>query len=139
MPKPATELPNNQVKPDPALESVLGANSLLTISCALSPKPMPANMASLVLYCVVKNYTVINWQSGAVNTRSTDSKGYKKVGPGPTASNTPEQRQIAQLIKENEALTRQLDMANDCLSLLKKKPCRCSIICAVGAMRKDSY
>ncbi len=54
------------------------------------------------------------------------------------ASQTPEQRQIAQLNKENEQLIRQLEMANDCLSL-QKKPYRYSIICAVGAMREYGY
>ncbi len=48
-------------------------------------------------------------------------EGLQKSLPGPGgASNTPEQRQIEQLIKKNEALTRQLDMANDCLALQKK-------------------
>ncbi len=72
-------------------------------------------MSSLVLYCVVKTYTAINWLSGAVNTRSTDSKGDKKAGLVQAALKTSEQRQIAQLSKENEALTRQLEIANDCI------------------------
>jgi len=47
-------------------------------------------------------------------------EGLQKSRPGPASSNTPEQRQIEQLSKENEPLTGQLEMANDCLALQKK-------------------
>jgi len=47
-------------------------------------------------------------------------EGLSKSSPGPVASKTPEQRQNEQLIKENERLTRKLEVANDCLDLQKK-------------------
>ncbi|MBA2347983.1 MAG: transposase, partial [Solirubrobacterales bacterium] len=46
--------------------------------------------------------------------------GLGKSVPGPQASQTPAQRRIEQLEKENRRLNRQLAMANDCLDLQKK-------------------
>ena len=46
--------------------------------------------------------------------------GLSKSAPGPAPSKTPDQRRIEQLEKENNRLTRKLDIANDCLDLQKK-------------------
>ena len=46
--------------------------------------------------------------------------GLSKSAPGPVASRTPEQRRNEQLEKENTRLSRQLEIANDCLDLQKK-------------------
>jgi len=43
-----------------------------------------------------------------------------KSRPGPAPSKTADQRRIDQLEKENQVLTRKLQMAEDCLSLQKK-------------------
>ena len=45
--------------------------------------------------------------------------GLSKSAPGPAPSKTPDQRRIEQLEKENNRLTRKLDIANDCLDLQK--------------------
>lgn len=47
-------------------------------------------------------------------------KGLSKSAPGPVPSKIADQRLIEQLEKENNKLTRQLDMASDCLDLQKK-------------------
>lgn len=47
-------------------------------------------------------------------------EGLGKSSPGPMASQTAEQRQIAQLEKEKGRLIRKLEIANDCLDLQKK-------------------
>ena len=47
-------------------------------------------------------------------------EGLQKSAPGPLASLSAEQREIAQLNKNYKKLARELEIANDCLELQKK-------------------
>jgi len=46
--------------------------------------------------------------------------GLSKSLPGPAPTKTADQKQLDQLLKENNRLKKQLAMANDCLDLQKK-------------------
>ncbi len=120
MPKPVTELPNNQVKPNPSLEkrtrrkfSAEYKLRIITEADACKHGELGALLRRENLY----SNQLAEWRR---EYAEHGFEGLQKSLPGPGASQTPEQRQIAQLNKENEQLTRQLDMANDCLALQKK-------------------
>ena len=46
--------------------------------------------------------------------------GLTKSAPGPAAKNTPEQREIDKLKKENARLAKELEISQECLGLQKK-------------------
>jgi len=120
MPKPPSELPNNEVKPDPTLEKrtrrKFTANYKLRIitegdSCK------HGELGALLRRENLYSNQLAEWRRDYADH---GFEGLQKSVPGPATSKTPEQRQIAQLNKENVKLARQLDMANDCLDLQKK-------------------
>ncbi len=123
MPKPPSELPelpNNQVKPDPTLEKRSWRKftakyklRIITEADACKHGELGALLRRENLY----SNQLAEWRR---EYAKHGFEGLQKSLPGPVASKTPEQCQIEQLSKENEALTRQLEMANDCLTLQKK-------------------
>ena len=120
MPRSASELPNNQVKPDPSLEKRTRRKftadyklRIITEADACKHGELGALLRREKLY----NNQLADWRR---EYAEHGFEGLRKSIPGPAASKTPEQRQIAQLNKENAGLIRQLEMANDCLDLQKK-------------------
>lgn len=120
MPKPESKLPSSQIKPDPALEKRTRRKftadyklRIITEADACKHGELGAILRRENLY----SNQLAEWRR---EYASQGFEGLQKSHPGPAASKTPEQRQIAQLNKENEKLVRQLEIANDCLDLQKK-------------------
>ena len=57
---------------------------------------------------------------------------YGEHGVSGLSKRTPKQRRNEPLRKESSRLKRKLEIANDCLE--SQKPCRCSIVCTMGAI-----
>ena len=120
MPKSTSALPDTQVKPDPSLEK-RGRRKftadyklrIITEADACKHGEIGALLRREKLY----GNQLADWRRGYAE-HGFDGLG--KSVPGPAAAKTPDQRQIAQLSKENKGLIRQLEIANDCLELQKK-------------------
>ena len=120
MPKPASALPDNQVKPDPILEKRTRRKfsadyklRIITEADACKHGELGAILRRENLY----SNQLADWRREYADH---GFEGLQKSIPGPATSKSPEQRQIVQLNKENEKLVRQLEIANDCLDLQKK-------------------
>ncbi len=120
MPQSSTELPDNQVKPNPLLEKRTRRTftadyklRMITEADACKHGELGALLRREKLY----SNQLAEWRR---EYTKHGFNGLQKSQPGPTASQTPDQHQIAQLNKENAELTRQLEIANDCLALQKK-------------------
>ena len=120
MPKPASHLPDTEVKPTPALEKrtrrVFSTEYKLQI---LSEADQCARGELGALLRREKLYSgqLQQWRRDFAE-QGVD--GLSKSAPGPRPLKTAEQRRIEQLEKENAKLTRKLQLANDCLGLQKK-------------------
>ena len=120
MPKPASYLPDTEVKPTPALEKrtrrAFSTEYKLQI---LSEADQCARGELGALLRREKLYSgqLQQWRRDFAE-QGVD--GLSKSAPGPRPLKTAEQRCIEQLEKENAKLTRKLQLANDCLGLQKK-------------------
>ncbi|VAX12126.1 hypothetical protein MNBD_GAMMA24-2835 [hydrothermal vent metagenome] len=120
MPKPASELPENQVTPEPALEKRTRRQftpdyklRIITEADACKHGELGSMLRREKLYSNQLSAWRREYAEHGID-------GLSKSIPGPAASKTPEQRQNAQLRKENDTLKRKLEIANDCLDLQKK-------------------
>ena len=120
MPKPASNLPDNEVEPTPALERrtrrVFSAEFKLRI---LSEADQCARGELGALLRREKLYSA-QLQQWRREFAEKGVEGLSKSTPGPKALKTPEQRRIEQLETENARLAHKLELANDCLALQKK-------------------
>jgi len=120
MPKSVSELPNTEIKPNPLLEKRSRRKftadyklRIVTEAEACQHGELGALLRRENLY----NNQLADWRR---EYAENGLKGLSKSIPGPVASKTPEQKEIEKLKKENNKLTRQLNVANDCLELQKK-------------------
>ncbi len=120
MPKSASELPDNQVTPEPSLERRTRRQftpeyklRIIAQADACKHGELGAMLRREKLY----SNQLSDWRR---EYAEHGVEGLSKSVPGPVASKTPEQRQIEQLKNENDRLTRKLEIANDCLELQKK-------------------
>lgn len=120
MPKPPTDLPENQVTPEPELEkrtrrrfSAEYKHRILAEADACQHGELGALLRREQLY----SSQLQQWRR---QLTEQGARGVEKSAPGPKASKTAEQRRIEQLEKENSRLNRKLQVAEDCLSLQKK-------------------
>ena len=120
MPTSIPELPGNEIKPDPVLEK--RTRRKFTADYKLRIINEAESCKHGELGAMLRRENLYSHQRAEWRREYTDRgfDGRQKSHPDPTPSKTPEQRQIAQLNKENEKLMRQLDIANDCLDLQKK-------------------
>jgi len=130
MPKSISERPNTQVTPEPALEKrtrrqLTPEYKLRIIAQADACKR--GDLGALLRREKIYSSQLSDARHWRREFAESGVAGLSKSAPGPAASRTPEQRRIDQLEKENNRLNRKLEIANDCLDLQKKKPCRCSI------------
>ncbi len=120
MPKPASNLPNAEVKPTPALEKrtrrVFSTEYKLGI-LAEAEQCARGELGALLRRERLYSGQLQQWRR---DFAGHGVEGLSKSAPGPKPSKTTEQRRIEQLEKENARLTRKLALANDCLSLQKK-------------------
>lgn len=120
MPKSVSELPDNQVTPEPSLErrtrrQFTPEYKLRIIAQADACKY--GELGAILRREKLYSNQLSDWRR---EYAEHGVEGLSKSVPGPVASKTPEQRQIEQLKKENGRLTRKLEIANDCLDLQKK-------------------
>ena len=120
MPQPVSELPDSQVTPAPELEKRTRRTftaeyklRILTEADACQRGELGALLRREKLY----SNQLQQWRR---ELAQEGVQGLSKSSPGPAASRTPEQRRIADLEKENARLSRQLQIAEDCLDLQKK-------------------
>lgn len=120
MPKPVSEQPDTQVKPDPNLEKRTRRRftteyklKILAQADACKHGELGALLRREKLY----SNQLSQWRR---EFAENGVDGLSKSRPGPASSRTPEQRQNDQLRKENERLKHKLEIANDCLELQKK-------------------
>lgn len=120
MPKSVSELPDSQVIPEPTLEKrtrrQFTADYKLRI-IAEADACEHGELSAILRREKLYSNQLANWRREYAE-RGVD--GIRKSTPGPIALKTPEQRQNEQLRKENDRLTRKLEIANDCLELQKK-------------------
>jgi transposase-like protein len=120
MPKPVSERPDTQIKPDPKLEKRTRRQFTAEYKLKILAKADACKHGELgALLRTEKLYSnqISQWRR---EYAEHGIDGLNKSNPGPVASKTPEQRQNDQLRKENERLKRKLEIANDCLDLQKK-------------------
>jgi len=120
MPKPSTELPENQVTADPSLEKRTRRYftteyklRILAAADACKHGELGALLRKEKLY---SNH-LSDWRR---EYAENGVGGLSKSAPGPKALKTLEEKENEQLRKENERLKRKLEIANDCLELQKK-------------------
>ena len=120
MPKPESIRLKTQITPDPTLEkrtrrkfTVEYKLRIITEANACKHGELGALLRKEKLY----SNQLADWRR---EFTENGVAGLSKSAPGPVASKTPEQRRIEQLEKENTRLSRQLEIANDCLDLQKK-------------------
>jgi len=120
MPKPASNLPQTEVSPTPALEKrtrrVFSTEYKLEI---LAEADRCARGELGVLLRREKLYSA-QLQQWRREFAEKGVEGLCKSAPGPRSAKTPEQRRIEQLERENARLSHKLELANDCLTLQKK-------------------
>jgi transposase len=120
MPKPASELPDTEVKTTPALERrtrrVFSAEDKLKI-LSEADQCARGEMGALLRREKLYSAQLQQWRR---ELAEKGVEGLSKSIPGPKALKTPEQRRIDQLETENARLARKLELANDCLALQKK-------------------
>lgn len=120
MPKSVFDRLPTEVTPDPSLEkrtrrtfSTDKKLRILTQADACKRGELGALLRREKIY----HHQLADWRR---EFAANGVAGLGKSVPGPKASQTPAQRRIDQLEKENRRLNRQLAMANDCLDLQKK-------------------
>jgi transposase len=120
MPKPASNLPDTEVQPTPALERrtrrVFSPEYKLRI-LAEADGCARGELGALLRREKLYSAQLQQWRR---ELAEQGMEGLSKSTPGPKAAKTPEQRRIEQLEKENVRLRRKLELANDCLVLQKK-------------------
>ena len=120
MPKSRSEFPDTQVTPEPSLEKrtrrqLTPEYKLRIIAEADACKH--GELGALLRREKLYSSQLSGWRQ---EFAEHGVAGLSKSAPGPVASKTPEQRRIDQLEKENNRLSRKLEIANDCLDLQKK-------------------
>jgi transposase len=120
MPKSQAERPDTQVTPEPALEKrtrrQLTPEYKLRI-VAEADVCKRGELGAILRREKLYSSQLCEWRR---EFAEHGVAGLSKSAPGPAASRTPEQKRIDQLEKENDRLSRKLEIANDCLDLQKK-------------------
>lgn len=120
MPKPASDLPINEVSPAPELEK--RTRRAFSTEYKLKVLAEADRCARGELGALLRREKLYSAQLQAWRRDFAEKgvEGLSKSAPGPKATKSPEQRRIEQLERENARLSRKLELANDCLSLQKK-------------------
>jgi len=120
MPKPASNLPQTEVSPTPALEKrtrrVFSTEYKLEI-LAEADRCARGELGALLRREKLYSAQLQQWRR---EFAEKGVEGLAKSAPGPKSAKTLEQRRIEQLERENARLSHKLELANDCLTLQKK-------------------
>ncbi len=120
MPKPASATPDTQVKPKQSLEKRSRRKFTADYKLRIineADRCIHGELGAFLRREKLYSNQLADWRR---EFSEQGIEGLSKSKPGPATSTTPEQRQIAQLKKENSGLKRKLEVANDCLDLQKK-------------------
>lgn len=120
MPKPVLELPKNQINPDPKLEKRTRRKFSARYKLQIITEAKCCKHGELG--GILRRENLYSNQLAGWRREYADHgfAGLQKSAPGPLSAKTPEQREIAQLNKDNQKLKRELEIATDCLDLQKK-------------------
>jgi transposase-like protein len=120
MPKSVSELPESQVTPAPSLEKRSRRQFSPEYKLRIIAEADACKHGELG--ALLRREKLYSNQLSAWRREYAEAgiAGLSKSAPGPAASKTPEQRENEQLRRQNDRLTRKLEMANDCLDLQKK-------------------
>ena len=120
MPKPESQLPENQVTPDAQLEK----RTRRRFSTAYKLKILAeadqcahGELGQLLRRENLYSNQLRDWRKQVENGGEA---ALSKSAPGPKASKTPEQKRIEQLEKELERTKQKLQITEDCVGLQKK-------------------
>lgn len=120
MPKPASNPPQTEVTPAPALEKrtrrVFSTEYKLQI-LAEADRCARGELGALLRREKLYSAQLQQWRR---EFAEHGAEGLGKSAPGPKSAKTLEQRRIEQLERENARLSHKLELANDCLALQKK-------------------
>jgi len=123
MPKPASKLPITEVSPAPELEKrtrwVFSPEYKLKI-LAEAERCAWGELGALLRREKLYSAQLQQWPR---ELAEKGVEGLDKSAPGPKSAQTPEQRRIEQLERENARLARKLELTNDCLALQKCMVC----------------
>lgn len=120
MPKQASQLPEAKVEPSPELERRTRRRFSTEYKLKVIAKAEACRhgeVGELLRRERLYSSQLAQWR------RELAEGGVQRLGksvPGPASARTPAQRENERLVRENARLTRQLEMANDCLALQKK-------------------
>lgn len=128
MPKPQSELPENQVTPNPGLEkrtrrqfSTEYKLKILAEADACQHGEIGAcqhgEIGALLRREKLFSSQLTTWRR---ELAAGGAEKLSKTAPGPKASKSAEQKRIDQLERENERLKKKLAVTEDCVSLQKK-------------------
>jgi len=120
MPKPPTELPDQQVTPNPNLEKRTRRHFSTEYKLRLLTEADACRHGELgVLLRREKLYSsqLTTWRKELADD---GVEKLHKTAPGPKARQTAEQKRIDALARDNARLQKKLSAAEDCLSLQKK-------------------
>lgn len=121
MPKPASEdLPDTEVEPDPALEKrtrrVFTTEYKLRI-IAEADQCQHGELGPLLRREKLYHNQLQTWRR---ELASGGEQALGKSAPGPKPRLTPEQKELERLRRDNERLSRKLEIAEGCIELQKK-------------------
>lgn len=120
MPKPQSELPDNQVTPAPELEKRTRRRFLTEYKLRIIAEADQCAHGELGVLLRREGLYSSQLQQWRKELEDSGGQALNKTQPGPTARNTPEQRRIEQLEKDKAKLERKLQMTEDCVELQKK-------------------
>ena len=120
MPKPISPLPSQEVKPEPALEKrtrrIFSADYKLKI-IHQADACKHGQLGELLRREHLYHNQLSEWRR---ELKNNGVGGLNKSAPGPISKQTPDQKRIAQLEKENHKLKKTLQLKDDYLALQKK-------------------
>jgi transposase-like protein len=127
MPKPESEMPENQVKPDPQLEKRVRRHFSTAYKLRIlaeADQCAHGELGSLLRREKLYSNQLSAWRK---ELASGGEAALSKSAPGPKAAKTSEQKRIEQLEKELAKTRRRLRITEDCVGLQKKHyPCSTS-------------
>lgn len=120
MPKPQSELPENQVTPSPELEKRTRRRFSTEYKLRIIAEADQCQHGELGVVLRREGLYSSQLQQWRKELETNDGQTLNKTQPGPTPRKTPEQRRIDQLEKDKAQLERKLRMTEDCVELQKK-------------------
>ncbi|SOB76813.1 Transposase [Marinobacter sp. LV10R510-11A] len=120
MPKPESQMPENQVRPDAQLEKRTRRHFSTKYKLKILAAANQCAYGELGQLLRRENLYSNQLRDWRKQLQHGGEDALSKSSPGPKASKTPEQRRIEQLEKELARTQRKLRLTEDCVGLQKK-------------------